>query len=328
MNLPVEKERQALDRQRGDKRMSEYVIETRQVTKHYGRLQALSQVDINGKKGSIYGLIGDNGAGKSTLLKLLAGHCFATSGEILLFGQSGEKERERRRRQTGIMIEQAGFVPGMTVKQMLEYCRLQRGIAGKKKTEEILQLTGIWEKRKSKCKNLSLGQKQRLGLAIALIGEPQLLILDEPINGLDPSGIVEMRNLFRRLNEEKNITILLSSHILSELQQVASDFGFLYQGRMLEEISAKKILEKCSDSLNIEISDPERYAALLSSCFPGEIFRVMPEQAIQISNPQREAQDYSRLAAEHGFLIKRLERQHGSLEDYYMNLKNGGTKAC
>ena len=146
----------------------EYVIETKSVTKSYGSLLALDGVSIHVARGSIYGLIGDNGAGKSTLLKLLAGHIFAASGEILLFGKTGEKELERCRRQTGTIIEQPGFFPGMTAEQMLEYYRIQKGVPGKEKLEEILKLTGIWDKRKSKCKTLSLWQKQRLGLAIAL----------------------------------------------------------------------------------------------------------------------------------------------------------------
>ncbi|MEG2823004.1 MAG: ATP-binding cassette domain-containing protein, partial [Lachnospiraceae bacterium] len=197
--------------------MSEYVIETKQVTKAYGSLLALNHVDIHVKKGSIYGLIGDNGSGKSTLLKLLAGHSFATEGEIQLFGKYGEKELENARKKIGCMVEQPGFFPNMTVEQTLKYYCMQKGIPDTKKVMEMLKLTGIVEKRKSKCATLSLGQKQRLGLAIAMLSEPQLLILDEPINGLDPSGIIEFRHLLHHLNKEKNITILLSSHILSEL---------------------------------------------------------------------------------------------------------------
>ena len=187
------------------------VIETKQVTKAYGSLLALERVSIHVKKGSIYGLVGDNGAGKSTLLKLLAGHSFATEGEIRLFGQYEQKELENTRKKIGCMIEQPGFFPNMTVEQTLKYYCIQRGIPDVKKVAELLKLTGIEEKKKSQCKNLSLGQKQRLGLAIALMGEPQLLILDEPINGLDPSGIIEFRSLLHHLNEEKNMTIVLSS---------------------------------------------------------------------------------------------------------------------
>lgn len=301
--------------------MKEYVIETKSATKSYGSVLALDQVDIHVEKGSIYGLIGDNGAGKSTLLKLLAGHIFATSGEIFLLGRHTEKELEHCRRYTGVMIEQPGLFPNLTGAQMLEYCRLQRGIPGKEKVAEYLQLTGIWEKRNCKCKNLSVGQKQRLGLAIALIGEPRILILDEPVNGLDPSGIVELRNLLLRLNEEKHITILLSSHILSELQQVASCFGFLSKGHLLEEISAENLMEKCTNYLNIMVSDVEKYTVFLEKQAEKDSFRVLPDRSLQIIGPQKEPEFYSQLAMEQGLSVRKLEQRCPSLEDYYMNLK-------
>lgn len=306
--------------------MKEYVIETKSATKSYGSTLALDQVCIHVERGSIYGLIGDNGAGKSTLLKLLAGHVFPTSGEILLFGKHGEKELEHCRRQMGAIIEQPGLFPGMAVGQMLEYCRIQKGVPGKGKVEEALRLTGIWEKRKSKCKNLSLGQKQRLGLAIAMIGEPQLLILDEPINGLDPSGIIEMRNLFHRLNQEKNITILLSSHILTELQHTASTFGFLHKGQLLEEISSDALQEACTDYLTILVKDAETYAMLLEQHSREDSYKVLPDRSIQIANPRKQPEFYSQLAAEHGIPIRSLTSRRASLEEYYMNLKQGGTR--
>lgn len=300
-----------------------YVIETKSAVKSYGSLLALDHISIHVAQGSIYGLIGDNGAGKSTLLKLLTGHVFADSGEILLFGKNGEKELRNCLRQTGTMIEQPGFFPGMTAEQMLEYYRIQKGVPGKVKVEETLKLTGIWEKRKCKCKTLSLGQKQRLGLAIALISQPRLLILDEPINGLDPSGIIEMRNLFHRLNQEKNITILLSSHILTELQQTADTFGFLHKGQLLEELDADKLSEKCRNYLTILVTVPQSYMALLDQYAPKDSCLVLSDHSIEITNPLREPEFYSQLAAEHRILIKSMEQRHASLEEYFINLKGG-----
>ena len=308
--------------------MNDYVIEARQITKKYRSVPALNQVNLGVQPGSIYGLIGDNGAGKSTLLKLLAGHIFPTAGEIRLFGQSGERELRRCRRQMGVIIEHPGFFPNMTVERTLEYYRIQKGVPGRKKAEQIMELVGILEKRREKCKCLSLGQKQRLGLAIALLGEPALLVLDEPVNGLDPSGIVELRALLQRLNTEKRITILLSSHILSELQQTATMFGFLSRGKLLEEISAQELHERCADRLDIAVDDREKYAALLAKHFPEESWRVLPEGTIQIRGFRREPEAYSRLAMEHGLCILGLERKSASLEDYYMNLKNGGKESC
>lgn len=308
--------------------MNEYIIEARQITKKYRSVPALNQVSLGVQPGSIYGLIGDNGAGKSTLLKLLAGHIFPTAGEIRLFGQSGEKEIRRCRRQMGVIIEHPGFFPNMTVERTLEYYRIQKGVPGRKKVAQIMELVGLMEKRREKCKCLSLGQKQRLGLAIALLGEPALLVLDEPVNGLDPSGIVELRALLQRLNTEKHITILLSSHILSELQQTATMFGFLSRGNLLEEISAQELREKCADRLDIAVADREKYAALLAKHFPEENWRVLPDGTIQIRGFRREPGAYSRLAMEHGLCILKLERRSASLEDYYMNLKNGGKTSC
>lgn len=304
--------------------MNQYCIETKQLTKAYGSFLALDHADIHVKKGAIYGLVGDNGAGKSTLLKLLAGHCFATAGEINLLGKFEEKELEEARRHVGCMIEQPGFFPNLTVEQTLSYYRIQKGIPDKSKVSEILDLTGISEKIKNKCHTLSLGQKQRLGLAIAMLGEPQLLILDEPINGLDPSGIIEFRSLLHRLNTEKNITILMSSHILTELQQLATDYGFLYKGSVIEEISAAALEEKCSDYIDITVSDTEKYAAVFEKRFPKESYKILPENIFRIYSPHESAVSYSKLAADHNIYITHMQTLHSSLEDYYIKLKERG----
>jgi ABC-2 type transport system ATP-binding protein len=302
--------------------MNGFVIETKQAVKTYGAIKALDHVDIHVRKGSIYGLVGDNGAGKTTLLRLLAGNSFATAGELSLFGEYDEKALRRCRRRIGALIEQPGFFGEMTVRNMMEYYRIQKGIPGKTKVEESLRLAGIWEQHKRKCKHLSLGMKQRLGLAIAMIGEPELLLLDEPINGLDPSGIMELRTLFRRLNSEKNITILLSSHILPELQQLATTYGFLSKGRLLEEISAQSLEERCIDFLEIEVSDPERYSALLNRHLPAAVFTVLPNKAIKITGSEINPEAYGRLAADNGLYLSGLRKGQSSLEDYYLNLKN------
>lgn len=306
--------------------MNEYVIETKQVTKAYGSFLALDHVDIHVRKGCIYGLVGDNGAGKSTLLKLLAGHSFSSEGEVRLLGKFKEKELDNSRKNIGCMIEQPGFFPNMTVEQTLKYYCIQKGIPDAKKVEEMLRLTGIAEKRKSKCNTLSLGQRQRLGLSIAMLGEPQVLILDEPINGLDPSGIIEFRNLLQCLNEERNITILLSSHILSELQQIATVYGFLCKGLLIEEMTAHSLLEKCSDCIEIAVSDVEKFSACMEKNFPEEDYKVFPKNNIRIYKPRKNAETYSKLASENGIYITGMQTIQTSLEDYYMKLKERGVK--
>ena len=308
--------------------MKEHVIEARSVTKKYKDVTALRDVDITVKRGDIYGLIGDNGAGKTTFLKLLTGQIYTSGGELKLFGAYSEKELEQNRKRTGAIVESPGFYPKLTVEKNLEYYRIQKGIPGKNRTEEALKAVGLWDKRKKKCAALSMGMKQRLGLAIALLGEPELLILDEPINGLDPSGIIEMRNLLLRLNQEKNITIIISSHILSELEQIATVYGFLSQGWLLRELTAEQLHEHCAGYLEIKVSDPERYAALLEKEMDGVQYKVMPDLQIRIQNPQLPVEAYSGLASGHGVSIMRLEQKQKSLEEYYMELKERGRLSC
>lgn len=307
--------------------MKEKVIETKQITKSYGSLLALDGVSLHVKRGEIYGLIGDNGAGKTTLLKTLSGLIWATKGDVYLFGQHEEKNLQECRKQIGTMIDEAGFFPYLSVEKNVEYYRILKGIPGKEKTKHILQLVGLWEKRKSKGKELSMGLKQRLGLAIAMIGEPQILILDEPINGLDPSGIIEFRNILLRLNQEKNITILLSSHILSELEQTATIFGFMSNGKLIEEIGIQKLKEKCADFIEITVSDVDIYSALLDRFLPQENYKILPQKSIRIFNPQKNIESFSSLAAKHDVAIIGLERHKYSLEEYYMNLKEGDRNA-
>ncbi len=307
--------------------MRENIIEARSVTKEYSNITALKDVDITVKRGDIYGLIGDNGAGKTTFLKILTGQIFATAGEVKLFGSYYEKEMEKERRRTGAMIEASGFYPKLTVAGNLEYYRIQRGIPGREKADEILKTVGLWDRRKTKCSKLSMGMKQRLGLAIALLGEPELLILDEPINGLDPSGIIEIRKLLLKLNKEKHITIILSSHILSELEQIATVYGFLSHGWLLEEITSEKLHEQCAGYIKIVVDEPEKYAAFMEK-ETNDSYQVMPDYSIHIQNPSKPAETYSALAAKNGIGILEFEQKQMLLEDYYMKLKERGRLSC
>lgn len=308
--------------------MLETVIETKNLSKNYGRFTALDKVDVTVHRGDIYGLIGDNGAGKTTLLKLLTGQVFPSGGELCMLGAHQPKELEGVRRRTGALIEDAGFYPQLTVEQNIEYYRLQKGVPGREQVGQVLALVGLADKRKKRCRDLSMGMKQRLGLAIALIGEPELLILDEPINGLDPSGIIEMRQLLLKLNREKNITIVLSSHILSELEQLATVYGFLSQGKLLEQISAEQLMDKCADYIEIAVSDPERYTVLLERTLAHCQYKVMPDSTIHIINPSADIDVYSQLAGDNQLYIYKLTRKKMALEDYYVNLKNGGAPLC
>ena len=212
--------------------MSELLLSTKGLTKQYGRQKAVSRMDIHVKKGSIYGLIGRNGAGKTTFLKMVAGLASPTDGEINLFGYTGN-QLKRIRSRVGCLIESPGLYGNLSAYDNLKIKCKFCGINKKGYIEEILKLVGLENTGKKKSKHFSLGMKQRLGIGLALIGEPDLLLLDEPINGLDPQGIVEIRDMIWRLKEERNMTIIISSHILEELSKIATDYGIIHEGQLL-----------------------------------------------------------------------------------------------
>lgn len=304
----------------------ETMVTAKNLTKRYGTFPALDQVSLSIKRGDIYGIIGDNGAGKTTFLKMICGQIFPSGGEITLFGARQQSEQERQRKRTGAIIEQPGFYPQLSIEQNMEYYRIQKGIPGKEIVEETLKTVGLWDVRKKKGKTLSLGMKQRLGLAVALMGEPELLILDEPINGLDPSGIIEIRNLLRELNQEKNMTIIISSHILSELEQLATVYAFLEKGRLLEQVAARELHEKCGNYLEMAVSDTEKFTVLLEKGMQQNNYLVLPDKMIHIFNPDQDIEQYSRLASENNIGIRAMNLKQKTLEDYYMDLKEGGKK--
>lgn len=234
--------------------MSDIVLATHGLSRSYGKSAALDQASLTVRKGDIYGLVGRNGAGKTTLMRLVTGQSTPTAGAVELFGQSG-RDLEKARGRTGAMIEIPSFAPFLTARENLEYYRIQRGIPGKNVVDEVLEQVDLRDTGKKKFKSFSLGMKQRLGLALALMNHPDFLILDEPINGLDPEGVAEFRQLLKQLNRDRQTTILISSHILTELSSVASCYGFLEKGRLLEEISAETLHEKCRTCLRLTVDD-------------------------------------------------------------------------
>ncbi|MPM74361.1 hypothetical protein SDC9_121349 [bioreactor metagenome] len=205
----------------------------------------------------------------------------------------------------------------------MEYYRIQRGIPGKDKIDKVLEEVNLLDAKKKKFKDLSLGMKQRLGLALAMMTEPELLLLDEPINGLDPSGIIEIRNLLLKLNKEKNITILISSHILSELSNVATCYGFLNKGHLVEELSAKELEEKCKTYLEIKVSNPKKMSALLEEGLGYKDYKVLPEDRIQIFEGIDKPEKISNLAVYNSIGLLAMEEKSLNLENYYMSLIGG-----
>ena len=304
----------------------ENIVEAKSLTKQYRNCTALHQVSLAIKRGEIYGLVGANGAGKTSFLKMVSGQIFSSEGELALFGAYQQKEQENQRKRMGSLIETPGFYPQLSIEQNMEYYRLQKGIPGKQIVTDTLKMVGLWDVRKKSGKTLSLGMKQRLGLAIALLGEPELLLLDEPTNGLDPTGIIEMRNLLKKLNQEKNMTIIISSHILSELEHLATVYGFLDKGKLLEQISAKALHEKCGNYLEIIVSDAEKYTMLLEKQLQHTKYLVLEGGIIRIFELDQDIEKYSFLASENGIGIREMSMKQNSLEDYYMNLAKEGFK--
>ncbi len=303
---------------------SNLIIQTHQLTKRYRETVALDHVDLTIPQGSIYGLVGNNGAGKTTLLKIILGQIYPTSGNFCLWEAEDEDGYKKNRRRCGAIIESPGFWPKMTAAQNLEYYRLQRGIPDREKVREVLAQVGLADAAHKKFGQMSMGMKQRLGLALALMGEPQLLILDEPINGLDPQGIMEIRNLLLKLNREKHITILISSHILSELENMATDYGFLCRGKLIQQISARRLHELCGTYLEIRVAEPERYAALLEKQLNRTDYTVLADGTIRIPGTEEDVALYSRLAAQYQIDLLALEHREMRLEDYYMHLTAEG----
>ena len=214
----------------------EYLLHTNGLTKQYGRHKAVNAVNIHIRQGDIYGLIGRNGAGKTTILKMISGLAAPTEGEFSLFGKTG-KEAYQYMSRIGTLIEAPGVYPNMSAAENLKLKCLAMGVRKKGVIEELLKTVGLSNAGKKKVKHFSLGMKQRLGIALALVGDPDLVILDEPINGLDPQGIAEIRETLSRLNKEKNITFIISSHILEELSKIATNYGIIHDGVLLQEMT-------------------------------------------------------------------------------------------
>ncbi|SFB15527.1 ABC-2 type transport system ATP-binding protein [Lentibacillus halodurans] len=303
--------------------MNDYILRTSHLTKKYRNDVALEDVNISIKKGEIYGFIGQNGAGKSTMLRIVTGLSFPSNGTIELFGNDHANMLTDAQKRIGAIIESPALFPNMTAYENLEVHRLQRGIPGKgciNKTLELVELNGTGKK---KAKNFSLGMKQRLGLAIALLSDPEFLLLDEPTNGLDPMGIVELRELLKKLNREQGLTILISSHILSELHQLASRYGIIHKGRLLEEISAKELDEKCRQHLRIKVDQPTKGATVLESALSTSDYEVMPDGTIKLYSNLDNVRKVSMALTANNLVIEHLSQNGDSLESYFARVVGG-----
>ena len=300
--------------------MSELILQTKGLTKRYGHTLALDHADLTLEKGQILGLVGRNGAGKTTLIRLISGQSYPTQGELTLFGASTPAALNHVRSRTGAMVEIPSFYPYLTARQNLEYYRIQRGIPGSTCVDEALEQVRLTDTGKKKFKAFSLGMKQRLGLALALMNHPEFLLLDEPINGLDPEGIVEFRELLLQLNRERQTTILISSHILSELSTLATHYAFIEQGRVLESISANHLREKCRECLELTVDDTAKTARVLEEQLGTRDFEVLPHSRLRLYTFLDQPQTVNRVLLEHGVGLISVQQQDSNLEDYFLSL--------
>ena len=279
------------------------------------------------RKGDIYGFIGKNGAGKTTLIRLITGLIHKTNGEIELFGGSSESELNAARAMVGSLIETPAFYGNMTVRENLEVSRLVRNIAGKSCIDEVLKLVGLEDTGKKKVKNFSLGMRQRLGIANALIGNPRILILDEPINGLDPMGIVEIRELLKKVNREKDVTILISSHILGELSELATCYGIISNGKLIEEISAEALNEKCRQYIELKVDDTARTVTLLEKDLQITNYEVLENKLIKIFDHLDEVGKINSVISRGGIIVEKIGVTGENLEEYFVSRVGGAENA-
>ncbi|MGH1787754.1 ATP-binding cassette domain-containing protein [Enterococcus casseliflavus] len=301
----------------------EYVLKTMGVGKNYHSFKALENLSLKVPKGAIYGFVGKNGAGKTTLLRIICGLQQPTYGEYILYGaNSTEKEIVKARRRIGAVVETPSIYLEMTAKENLKQQYKILGLPSYHGLESILTMVGLSDTGKKKAKNFSLGMRQRLGIAISLVGDPDFLILDEPTNGLDPQGIIEIRELILKLNREYQITVLISSHILGELSKFATHYGFIDKGQLVKEISKEELDEICGKYTRIEVNDMKAATFVLDEL--GVEYRIISDTIVDVFaklNISRLSLQLAKVDCE----MLSLHEQEESLESYYMSLVGGET---
>lgn len=299
----------------------EYVLETNAVTKRYRSFTALNGLTMRIPKGSVYGFVGRNGAGKTTLIRIICGLQEPTDGSYTLYGvKNTESAVLRSRRRMGAVVESPAIYLGMTAKENIRQQYNVLGIPLDEGAEELLRLVGLDKTGSKTARNFSLGMRQRLGIAVALAGNPDFMVLDEPTNGLDPHGIIEMRELILKLNREQGITVLISSHILDELSRLATHYGFIDNGRMVREMSAEELEACCRKCIRMEVSDIKTLARVLDSM--NAEYRISDEHHADVYAEIPVTSLVSALAKEN-CTVKNIKEHDESLESFYMNLVGG-----
>lgn len=299
-----------------------YVLRTNALSKKYSDFYAVNKVSINIEQGDIYGLIGENGAGKSTLMKMIAGLIEPTEGAIELFGTALPKEERYR---LGCVIESPALYTELTAKQNMLIFQKAYGLTNYENIDRILDMMSLSQYKNKTVKKFSLGMKQRLAIGIALLGNPDFLILDEPINGLDPTGIQDMRNFLLELNKEKHITIMISSHILGELSKIATKYGIIKKGKLVDEITSKELAVKCQCCLKIRVSDTSKAATLIESKLGTQNYEVIDNNQLRLFEYVNDPGTVNALFVNNGITVDECTISKESLEDYFNEKMRGGT---
>ena len=300
--------------------MNNTVIKLRDISKKRGQTEILNHLNMTVYQKDIYGFIGQNGAGKSTTMKIIMSLIKETQGQLELFDTL---DNQINRSRIGAIIENPAFYPYMTAYENLKYYIQYKGIVEINSIEKVLKMVGLENARKKKYKNYSLGMKQRLGLALALINHPDLLILDEPLNGLDPQGIVELREILSHLNKKYGITMLISSHILDELEMIATRYGFIHQGQMIEEITAEKLQEKLKKYISLDVENIGLASITLEQKLHTENFKVMDDHTIYLYDFVNVSSQVATTLIQEGVILNKMNISNVSLENYYLSLIKG-----
>jgi ABC-type multidrug transport system, ATPase component len=299
--------------------MGKNVLVTNNLTKKYKDFVALDNVNITIKQGDIYGLIGRNGAGKTTLMRLVTTLTTKTRGSFTLFENTNEGLTAIKKR-IGCLIETPAFFSNLNAYDNLKYYAIQKKISDFNNINDSLDLVGLNDTGKKKYKNFSLGMKQRLGIALAILDNPEFIILDEPINGLDPIGISELRDTFKRLSEEKNMTILISSHILSELYLVATKFGFIEKGKLIKELTKEELDIECNKSLAVETNDSTKAANILEKELNIEKYTIIDKSELRIYDNSISPSKVNKVLVKNDIEVSGLHEFNLSLEDYFKSI--------
>lgn len=307
--------------------MKDYIVKLDHINKKFHSFQALKDVSIELKPGKIYGLIGKNGAGKTTIMRMICGLSFPTSGSIELFGETSRAGIQANLKKVGTLIEYPSLNGNMTAKENIKLQKIMKGIHDNNIEDELLEMVELSHTGNKKVKNFSLGMRQRLGIALAMLGKPELVILDEPVNGLDPVGIIEIRKLIKRMCEEFKMTVLISSHNLPELYQTATDYIIINNGEIKQCITLENLENYCKGCLHVASKDSNIMIDIIKNKLKIKNYKVMSDKSVQIYEKYDELEKVSKTFYENGVILTHFAIERETLENYFISVIGGNQNA-